>query len=306
MTKRAVEAVGSGRALRSDRISDRILVAVLTVAAALAGGITLLIGVDLFLESLPALRRIGWLRFVSDGAWQPLHGLYDLVPMLAGTIAVTLGAVLLATPLAVASAIFGRFYVGGLVSRLHRRVVETLAGIPSVVFGLWGLMVLVPQIAGIGPPGQSLLAGILVLGLMILPTIALVSDAALGAVPEEPLRAAAGAGLSRWAIVRWIALPTARAGIATGVLLGTGRALGETMAVLMVTGNVAQLPTGLLEPVRTLTANIALEMAYAAELHRSALFVSGLVLALLMVGLVASVDRIARSTRHDAGDARAC
>ncbi|HKK51795.1 MAG TPA: ABC transporter permease subunit, partial [Myxococcota bacterium] len=130
-----------------------------------------------------------------------------------------------------------------------------------------------------------------------LPTIALVGDASLAAVPEEHLRAGAAAGLSRWAIVRSIALPTARSGIQTGVLLATGRALGETMAVVMVTGNVVQSPEGLLEPVRTLTANIALEMAYATELHRSALFVSGLALALLMIALVAGVDRTSRSSR---------
>lgn len=176
---------------------------------------------------------------------------------------------------------------------------ETLAGIPSVVYGLWGLMVLVPAIARIGPPGQSVLAGVLVLALMILPTIALVSDAALGAVPETHLRGAAAAGLSRWAIVRSIALPSARSGILTGTLLGTGRALGETMAVVMVTGNVVQVPDSLLAPVRTLTANIALEMAYATDAHRAALFVSGLVLALLTIGLVAAVDRIERSAPPD-------
>jgi len=170
-----------------------------------------------------------------------------------------------------------------------------------VVYGLWGLMVLVPALARIGPPGQSVLAGVLVLALMILPTIALVSDTALGAVPEIHLRGAAAAGLSRWAIVRSIALPTARSGILTGILLGTGRALGETMAVVMVTGNVAQIPDGVFAPVRTLTANIALEMAYATDAHRSALFVSGLVLALLTIGLVAVVDRIAQSTGQDGG-----
>lgn len=288
---------------RPSPAADRALFALLALAAALAGGITLLIVVHLLIESLPALRAVGALRFVTDAAWSPLRGLYDLVPMLVGTSALTVGAVVLATPLGIASAVFGRFYVGGLVARIHRRSIETLAGIPSVVYGLWGLMVLVPRIAEIGPPGQSLLAGILVVALMILPTIALVTDASLAAVSAEHLHAAAAAGLSRWAIVRSIALPTARAGIATGVLLATGRALGETMAVVMVTGNVAQIPNGLLDPVRALTANIALEMAYAADLHRSALFVSGLLLAILMIVLVVAVDRIVRSSRT--GEARA-
>ncbi len=294
------EQVGRAGALLA---RDRVSAGVLTAAAAVAGGITLLIVTYLVLGSLPALRAVGPLRFLSDATWNPLHGAYDLTPMLAGTLAVTAGAVLLATPLAVASAVFGRFYVRGTLSRMHRRVLETLAGVPSVVFGLWGLMVLVPAIAQIGPPGQSLLAGMLVLALMILPTIALVSDAALGAVPQEPLRGAAAAGLSRWAIVRSIAIPAATPGIGIGVLLGTGRALGETMAVVMVMGNVVQVPDSLLAPARTLTANIALEMAYATEAHRSALFVSGLVLALLTMALVFAVDRI--GTRPQASGASA-
>ena len=278
---------------------DRALASILRITAAVAGSITIGIVAYLLLGSLPALRAVGPLRFLTDPSWNPVHGAYNLVPMLVGTLVVTAGAVLLAAPLAVASAVFGRFYVRGALSRAHRRVLETLAGIPSVVYGLWGLMVLVPAIARVGPPGQSVLAGVLVLALMILPTIALVGDAALGAVPETHLRGAAAAGLSRWAIVRSIALPVARSGILTGILLGTGRALGETMAVVMVTGNVVQVPDGVLAPVRTLTANIALEMAYATDAHRSALFVSGLVLALLTIGLVAAVDRIGRSAQPD-------
>lgn len=271
---------------------DRVTASLLRVAAALAGGTTLLILAYLVLGSLPALRAMGLLRFATDPAWSPLQGAYDLLPMLAGTLAVSAGAALLATPLAVSSAVFGRFYARGLPSRLHRRVLETLAGIPSVVFGLFGLMVLVPAIARLGPPGQSLLAGIGVLSLMILPTIALLADSALGAVPQEPLRGAAATGLSRWAIVRSIALPAAGPGIGVGIVLGTGRALGETMAVVMVMGNVAEVPGGLLAPARTLTANIALEMAYATDAHRSALFVSGLLLAVLTIGLVLAVDGI--------------
>ncbi len=280
---------------------DRRLELFLRMNAAVAGSITIGIVAYLLLESLPALHAVGPLRFLTDPSWNPVHGAYNVVPMVVGTLVVTVGAVLLAAPLAVASAVFGRFYVRGALSTLQRRVLETLAGVPSVVYGLWGLMVLVPALARIGPPGQSVLAGVLVLALMILPTIALVSDTALGAVPEIHLRGAAAAGLSRWAIVRSIALPTARSGILTGILLGTGRALGETMAVVMVTGNVAQIPDGVFAPVRTLTANIALEMAYATDAHRSALFVSGLVLALLTIGLVAVVDRIAQSTGQDGG-----
>jgi len=282
---------------------DHALESILRITAAVAGSITIGIVFYLLLGSLPALDAIGPLRFLTDSSWNPVRGAYNVVPMLVGTLVVSVGAVLLAAPLGVASAVFGRFYVQGVASRVHRRILETLAGIPSVVYGLWGLMVLVPAIARVGPPGQSVLAGVLVLALMILPTIALVGDAALGAVPETHLRAAAAAGLSRWAIVRCIALPAARSGILTGILLGTGRALGETMAVVMVTGNVVQVPDSILDPVRTLTANMALEMAYATDMHRSALFVSGLVLALLTIALVVAVDRIGRSARAEGGQA---
>jgi len=279
----------ASRAQRGDRGLEWVLRAV----AGVAGAISAAILVFLLLRSLPALARVGPLRFLTDPSWNPVHEAYNAVPMIAGTAAVAGGAVLLAAPLGVASAVFGRFYVRGPLARVHRRMLETLAGIPSVVFGLWGLMVLVPRVAELGPPGQSVLAGALVLALMILPTIALVGDSALATVPGDTLRGAAALGLSRWAIVRSVALPAARRGIATGILLGSGRALGETVAVLMVTGNVVQLPDGLLTPVRTLTANMALEMAYATEAHRSVLFVTGLALALLTVALVLVVDRIA-------------
>jgi phosphate transport system permease protein len=166
-------------------------------------------------------------------------------------------------------------------------MIELLAGIPSVVYGLWGLVVLVPLVARWQPPGASLMSAIIILTIMIVPTIALVAGAAIGSLPREYLQAAAALGLSRRRTVTSVVLPAARSGLLTAGLLATGRALGETMAVLMVAGNVVQTPTGLFQPVRTLTANIALEMAYAMGNHRSALFVSGLVLMAMVTVLVA-------------------
>ncbi|MCP4453849.1 MAG: ABC transporter permease subunit, partial [Planctomycetes bacterium] len=175
---------------------------------------------------------------------------------------------------------------------------ELLSGIPSVVFGFWGLMVLVPLIASFHPPGPSLMAGVLILTLMILPTIALVADTSLANVPREYLQGAAALGLRRWAIIRHVVLPTAKSGLFTGILLQTGRAIGETMAILMVAGNVVQTPTSIFDPIRTLTANIALEMAYAVGDHRSALFLSGLLLLTMVMGLILLADRIHRSSPH--------
>ncbi len=273
---------------------DTVLVWGLRGSAAVSGAIALLIGVFLVLESVPVLRNVGIGRFFGDRSWHPAEGLYNLTPMLWGTLFAMAGAVLVATPLGILSAVFCQYYAPASIARVYRRLIELLAGIPSVVFGLWGLMVLVPLIGAIRPPGPSLLAGIIVLAIMILPTIALSADAALRNVPSEYARGAAALGISRWGTVRNVIFPAAKSGLFTGVLLETGRAIGETMAILMVCGNQIQTPRSVFDPVRTLTANIALEMAYAMGGHRSALFVSGLILLLLIVALVSAAEWISR------------
>ena len=231
-----------------------------------------------------------------DPTWHPAtdtpEGTFGLGPMLVGTLGATAGAVLLATPLGVLSAIFSVFYASPKVGAWYRKVVELLAGIPSVVYGFWGLVVLVPMIRTWAPPGPSLLAGILVLTVMILPTIAVISQSSMCSIPVSELQGAVALGLGRWATLRGVVWPRSRSGIATAILLGTGRAIGETMAILMVCGNVVRYPKSLFDPVRTLTANIALEMSYALGHHRSALFASGLVLMTLVVILVIAADRI--------------
>jgi phosphate transport system permease protein len=274
--------------------TDGILVWSLRVAAAVAGAIALLIGVFLVLESMPVLRSVGPWRFFSDPSWHPTDNLYNLVPMLWGTLFAMAGAVLVATPLGILSAVFCQYYAPASIARVYRSLIELLAGIPSVVYGLWGLMVLVPLIGAIRPPGPSLLAGVIVLAIMILPTIALSADAALRNVPADYARGAAALGISRWGTVRHVIFPAAKSGLFTGVILETGRAIGETMAILMVCGNQIQTPRSIFDPVRTLTANIALEMAYAMGSHRSALFVSGLILLLLIVALVTAAEWISR------------
>lgn len=279
----------------SGRAADRILGWSLGTVAALAGSVVVLIVAFLALESSEALVSIGPARFVSDDGWFPASGAdgsFGLVPMLAATGLLTLGAVLLAAPAGVAVAVFCGFVAPRAVATAVHRMVEVLAGVPSVVYGFWGLVTLVPLVQRFRPPGQSLLAGVLILALMVLPTIALMAEAALRAVPRHLLVGAAALGLDRWATVRGVALPAALPGIASGVLLATVRALGETMAVLMVCGNVVQLPGSVFDPVRSLTANIALEMAYATDHHRSALFVSGLVLMASVALLIAGVERL--------------
>ncbi len=258
----------------------------------------LLVLVFLLREAWPLLGEGGWLRIVTDDGWYPLEGRFGLLPMVWATLAAALGAMLLAAPLGLASAIFEFFYAPPAVAKLYRAMLALLAGIPSVVYGLWGLTVLVPLIARWQPPGTSLLTAILILAVMILPTVALTSASALAAVPEAWLRGAAALGLTRTGVVVGVAIPAARNGILGGLLLATARALGETMAVLMVAGNVVHTPTGLFDPVRMLTANMALEMAYATGTHRAGLFASGLMLTLLVLVLAWLATRVSGSARH--------
>ncbi len=289
----------SKRSISSHWRGDDYFALLLTGVAIVTGAIVVLIVGFLWRESQPILQQVGLWRFFTDRDWHPTSGEFGVSPMLWGSLLVTGGAVLLATPLGILSAVFCQYYAPPLLAQIYRRLIELLAGIPSVIYGLWGLVVLVPLIGRAHPPGASLLVGILILALMILPTIMLVADASLANVPAAYRNAAAALGLSRWAIVTGVALPTARAGLMTGIVLGTGRAIGETMAVLMVCGNVVQVPTSLFAPVRTLTANIALEMAYATNAHRSALFVSGLILLGLISLLVAIAEWVNRGTGYE-------
>ena len=270
---------------------DFFLFQTLRGLAGIAGTIVVFIFVFLIIESFPAISEIGIFPFFTDPSWHPTEELYNLIPMLLGTLLATTGAVLLATPLGVLSALFCQYYAPTAVAGVYRKFIELLAGIPSVVYGLWGLVVLVPLIASINPPGPSLLAGIVVLTIMILPTVTLLSLSAIRQVPMEHIQGATALGLRRWRMIRHIVLPTAWPGILTGVILQTGRAIGETMAILMVCGNVVQIPSSVFDPIRTLTANIALEMAYATGTHRASLFFSGLFLLILVVGLVMTAQR---------------
>lgn len=272
---------------------DRLLILALRTLSAIAGAIVLLIGLFLLAEALPVLRRVGIRRFFTDPSWHPAAGTFNLMPMMWGTLFAMAGSVLVATPLGIGSAVFCNYYAPEFIRNPYRRLVALLAGIPSVVYGFWGLVVLVPLIRQWGrPPGLSLLAGIVILAIMILPTIALMSDAAFSNVPAAYLKGAAALGMSRWGTIWRVVFPATRSGLYTGIILETGRAIGETMAVLMVCGNVVQFPHSLFTPMRTLTANIALEMAYASGDHRGALFVSGLCLLALIVGLAAAVEML--------------
>ncbi|MGQ0620206.1 MAG: phosphate ABC transporter permease subunit PstC [Panacagrimonas sp.] len=278
---------------------DAALSGLLVIAAMMAILVLLLIVVFVTAESGLALRELGPARLFGDAGWFPAEradaGQFNLAPMLAGSLMVATGALLIAAPVGVLSALYCHGAAPGWLLTPYRRVLELLAGIPSVVYGLWGLVVLVPAILAWQPPGASLLAGMLVLALMIVPTVALFADAALRQLPAELAPAAAALGMSRWTTACRVLLPAAAGGVGAGILLAAGRALGETLAMLMVCGNIVQLPGSLFDPVRTLTANIALEMAYALGTQRSALFASGLVLLLLVAAIHGAARSRARS-----------
>lgn len=291
----------TSRARTIDGAADRRLGALLRAAALLCVLVLAAIVLLLAYRTLPILAGFGGDLLDPRVAWQPGAQQFGMLPMVAGSLAVTVLAMAIAVPVSVLAAAWLRLFARERARRLLRAPVELLAGVPSVVYGLWGLLVLVPLINGYAPPGASWLAASLVLALMIAPLALLVSDAAFAQFPLEQHRAASALALSRWGIWRQLMLPQAAGAIGTGIMLQLGRALGETMAVLMVAGNVVQWPSSVLEPVRTLTANIALEMAYASGSHQSALFASGLLLTITTGLLVLPAHRWRRgeSAQHD-------
>jgi len=277
--------------LRSDRWMSRVL----RLAAAVTGGVSIVIFIFLLKESMPLLWRVGPEAFLQNTPWAPTSGTYGFLPMIVGTFWAMLGSVLIATPLGISAAIFTTYYAPRWLASIVRTVLWLLAGIPSVVYGFWGLVTLVPMINRVHAPGVSLLAGIAILTIMILPTIALMAESALETVPPSYVQAGRALGAGTWGIVRSVAIPAARSGLLAGVVLEMGRAIGETMAVIMVMGNTVQFPTSWFDSARTLTANIALEMAYATGDHQRALFVTGLALLGVIVLLIYGADRIEQS-----------
>lgn len=240
-----------------------------------------LICLFLFANGLPAIFEIGPLNFLLGREWAPgnVPSSFGILPMIMGSIYITAGAILIGVPVGVFTAVFMARFCPKPMYKFLKPAVELLAGIPSVVYGFFGLVTIVPLIIYLfGGTGSSILAASVLLGLMILPTITGISESALRAVPKELYDGAVALGASHEKAVFSVILPAAKSGIVAAVVLGIGRAIGETMAVIMVAGNQARMPAGLFKGARTLTANIVLEMGYAADLHREALIATGVVL----------------------------
>lgn len=258
-------------------------------------GSLLLITVFIFLEGIPLIAHTGLKNFLLSSYWAPTRGHFGILAMIISSVFVTLGAMVLGVPLGLACAIVLAEFSPRSVKTLLKPTLELLAGIPSVVYGFLGVVWLVPLIRDyLGGPGLSLLAGAVILGIMILPTVISISIDALGAVPDLYRDGSLALGATNWQTVRRVVLPAASSGIITAVILGMGRAIGETMAVIMVAGNALKIPTSLLDPVRTLTSNIALELGYATGRHREALFATGIVLFIIIMILNLTATLITR------------
>lgn len=241
----------------------------------------LLICVFLFANGVPAMAEIGLGNFLGGTQWKPTAepAKFGILPMILGSVYVTAGAILVGVPVGLLAALFMAHWCPKKLYKVLKPVVDLLAGIPSIVYGFFGMVVLVPFVRDtFGGNGNSMLTASLLLGIMILPTIISVTETSIRAVPESYYEGALALGATKERSVFCAVMPGARSGITAGVILGTGRAIGETMAVVMVAGNSAVMPDSLLSGVRTLTANIVLEMGYAADLHRDALIATAVVL----------------------------
>ena len=254
-----------------------------------------MICVFLFANGIPAIGKIGVFQFLAGEKWKPGNDLYGILPMILGSIYVTAGAVIIGVPIGILTAVFMSKFCPRRIYKVVKPAIDLLAGIPSVVYGFFGMVVIVPVVSQLfGGSGKSMLTASILLGIMILPTIIGVSESAINAVPSSYYEGSLALGASHERSVFFATLPAAKSGILAGVILGVGRAIGETMAVIMVAGNQARMPKGILQGVRTMTANIVLEMGYATDLHREALIATAVVLFVFILIINLSFSIISR------------
>lgn len=260
-------------------IKEKVMKLLFFLTALVSIAAVILICIFLFASGIPAIKEIGVFKFLLGTSWKPANNLYGILPMIVGSFYVTAGALIIGVPIGILTAVFmARFAPRSIYAPL-KAAVNLMAGIPSVVYGFFGLVVLVPFIReAFGGRGMSVLTASILLGLMILPTIISVSETSIRAVPESYYEGGLALGASHERSVFFTVLPAAKSGIFAGVVLGIGRAVGETMAVMMVAGNQAVIPDSMLSGVRTLTTNIVLEMGYSTDLHREALIGTAVVL----------------------------
>lgn len=266
--------------------NDRLIRLGLVVVAFSAVSVLVVITVFIIGQGTPIMFKYGLKSFLAGKDWYPSEKSFGLLPMIVGSLVVTAGALVIGVPLGLACAVFLTEFSSKRLRSIIKPIIELLAGIPSVVYGFMGVVILVPFIREtFGGPGFSVLAASVILGVMILPTVISISIDSLQAVPPTYRDGSLALGATRWQTVRMVIFPAARSGIVASIILGMGRAIGETMATIMIAGNAVAAPRSLLAPVRTLTSNIALEMGYAAGEHREALFATGVILFIIIMVL---------------------
>jgi len=263
-----------------EKIIEKVLLLVALSSIAVLGLITFFI----FEQGLPLIWKIGPKAFILGQKWIPSKGLFGIFPMIVSSFLVTLGALSIGIPLGLACTIFLSEWSPPSVGTVLRPAIQLLAAIPSVIYGFWGLVVLVPLVRNyLGGPGLSVLSGSVILGFMILPTIISISEDSLKALPPSYKAGALALGATHWQTIWRVLIPAARSGIVASIILGMGRAIGETMAMIMILGNAVKMPTSFLDSARTLTTNIGIEMGYASGDHRQALFATGVVLFIIIM-----------------------
>lgn len=290
---------------------EKLMQGVFFIAACTSVLAVALICVFLFINGVPAMKEIGFVKFLTGTVWRPNNDIYGIFPMIMGSIYVTAGAILIGVPIGILTSVFMAKYCPKQVYPVLKGATELLAGIPSVIYGFFGLVVMVPAIrefgktlrqAGIlhkGGDGNSILTASLLLGMMILPTIIGVTESNIRAVPSQYYEGSLALGATHEQSIFKVVLPAAKSGVIAGVVLGIGRAIGETMAVIMIAGNQARLPESIFEGVRTMTANIVLEMGYASGLHREALIATGVVLFVFILIINFSVALLNRRGEYE-------
>ena len=282
------------------KTSERLMQIVFFIAACTSVLAVALICIFLFANGIPAIAKIGIPDFLLGQKWKPSNNLYGILPFILGSIYVTAGSIVIGVPLALLLSVFLAFYCPKRLYPVLKTMVNLMAGIPSVVYGFFGLVMIVPLMRQItGKDGSTMLTASILLGIMILPTVTGVTESALRSVPMSYYEGALALGATHARSVFCTIFPAAKSGIMAGVVLGIGRSIGETMAVIMVAGNQTWMPQGLLKGVRTMTTNIVMEMGYAADLHREALIATGVVLFVFILIINLCVSALKRKAESE-------
>lgn len=301
--------------MKSKAWVEKFMQGVFFIAACASVLAVALICIFLFANGIPAIKEIGFVEFITGKVWKPNNKIFGILPMIVGSIYVTAGAIIVGVPIGILTSVFMAMYCPKRIYKPLKAATELLAGIPSVVYGFFGLVVLVPAVREFGVAwrtfmqqfgvkvssgnGSSILTASLLLGMMILPTIIGTTESAIRAVPAHYYEGSLALGATHERSIFRVMIPAAKSGVIAGIVLGIGRAIGETMAVIMIAGNQARMPQGLLKGVRTLTANIVIEMGYATDLHREALIATGVVLFVFILIINFSVALLNRGTNRE-------